>query len=102
MALYEFEELQKKVSKIYRDETYKKLCKNIKKIRLKRYQQFKSQVKTTTINPYSTENISALLDYNHTHYKRFESETDSTKQMPLDKIVKLSIILDTTIDELLK
>ena len=45
MALYEFEELQKKVSKIYKDETYKKLCKNIKKIRLKRYQQFKSQVK---------------------------------------------------------
>ena len=102
MALCEFEELQRKVSKIYRDETYKKLCKNIKKIRLKRYQQFKSQVKTTIINPYSTENISALLDYNHTHYKRFESETDSTKQMPLDKIVKLSIILDTSIDELLK
>ena len=43
-----------------------------------------------------------MLDYNHTHYKRFESETDSIKQMPLDKIVKLSRILDTTIDELLK
>ena len=41
MALYEFEELQRKVSKIYKDETYKKLCMNIKKIRLDLCQVFR-------------------------------------------------------------
>lgn len=102
MTLTNFEELQRKVSKISKEETYKKLCKNIKKFRLERYHQFKEQEKNSTLNPYSTENISALLDYNHNHYKRFESETDSTKQMPLDKILKLSIILNVSIDDLLK
>ena len=102
MILNSFEELQRKVSNISKDETYKKLCKNIKKYRLERYKQFKKHEKNSTLNPYSTENISALLDYNHNHYKRFESENDSTKQMPLDKILKLSIILNVSIDELLK
>lgn len=102
MVLNSFEELQRKVSNISKDETYKKLCKNIKKYRLERYNQFKEHEKNSTLNPYSTENISALLDYNHNHYKRFESENDSTKQMPLDKILKLSIILNVSIDELLK
>ena len=102
MTLNNFEELQKKVSNITKDETYTKLCKNIKKIRLERYNQFKEHEKNSTLNPFSTENISALLDYNHNHYKRFESENDSTKQMPLDKILKLSIILNVSIDELLK
>ena len=102
MALNNFEELQKKVSNITKDETYTKLCKNNKKITLERYNQFKEHEKNSTLNPYSTENISALLDYNHNHYKRFESENDSTKQMPLDKILKLSIILNVSIDDLLK
>lgn len=102
MVLNSFEELQRKVSNISKDETYKKLCKNIKKYLLERYKQFKKHEKNSTLNPYSTENISALLDYNHNHYKRFESETDSTKQMPLDKILKLSIILNVSIDDLLK
>ena len=102
MALNNFEELQKYVSNITKDGTYTKLCKNIKKIRLERYNQFKEHEKNSTLNPFSTENISALLDYNHNHYKRFESENDSTKQMPLDKILKLSIILNVSIDDLLK
>ena len=102
MVLNSFEELQRKVSNISKYETYKKLCKNINKYRLERYKQFKEHEKNSTLNPYSTENISSLLDYNHNHYKRFESENDSTKQMPLDKILKLSIILNVSIDELLK
>lgn len=102
MVLNSFEELQRKISNISKDETYKKLCKNIKKYRLERYKQFKEHEKNSTLNPYSTENISALLDYNHNHYKRFESENDSTKQMPLEKILKLSIILNVSIDDLLK
>ena len=54
------------------------------------------------INPFSTEKIAELLDYNHNHYKRFESENDSTKKIPLEKIVKLSIILDKKIDDFIK
>ena len=46
MALNNFEELQKKVSNITKDGTYTKLCKNIKKIRLERYNQFKEHEKT--------------------------------------------------------
>ena len=73
-----------------------------KKIRKEKYREFKKLGSNSTINPYTTENIAALLDYNHTHYKRFESENDSTKKMPLKKIVLLSIILETSIEDLMK
>ena len=76
--------------------------KNIKKYRLEKYNEFKNTNINDTLNPYSTENISALLDYNHNHYKRFESENDSTKRIPLEKLVKLSIILDKNLDDFLK
>ena len=49
MALDNFEELQKKVSNITKDETYTKLCKNIKKIRLERYNQFKEHEKNSIV-----------------------------------------------------
>ena len=67
-----------------------------------KYKEFKKNYANSTINPYTTENIAALLDYNHTHYKRFESDNDSTKKIPLKKIVLLSIILDTSIEDLMK
>lgn len=102
MANKEFEELQEEISKINIDDLYANICNNIKKYRLEKYNEFKAMNSQSTINPYSTENVAALLDYNHNHYKRFESETDSTKRIPLDKLAKLSIILDKTIDDLLK
>ena len=55
-----------------------------------------------SINPYSSENIAELLDYNHNHYKRFESENDSTKRIPFDKLVKLSVILEKDLDDFIK
>lgn len=102
MATYDFEKLQDMVSVINKDELYTTICKNIKKFRLQRYNEFKNKNIQNTINPFSSENIAALLDYNHNHYKRFESENDSTKMIPLDKIVKLSIILDKKIDDFIK
>ena len=99
MALREFEELQELVSSVDKKAMYITICKNIKKFRVERYEEFKKQNSHTTINPYSTENISALLDYNHNHYKRFESESDTTKQIPLDKLLKLSIILNKKVDD---
>lgn len=97
-----FEELQDLVSVVDKNSIYNTICKNIKKFRIEKYNEFKKQNSNNTINPYSSENISALLDYNHNHYKRFESETDSTKQIPLEKIIKLSIILEKNIDDFIK
>lgn len=102
MNINKFEELQEKTSNIKLDDLYTTICQNMKKYRLQKYQEFKNSNLQNTINPYSTENIAALLDYNHNHYKRFESETDSTKRIPLNKLVKLAIILDKKIDDFLK
>ena len=88
MAIYSYQELQEKISKCNNNDLYNRICKNIKKLRKEKYKEFK--------------NIAALLDYNHTHYKRFESDNDSTKKIPLKKIVLLSIILDTSIEDLMK
>ena len=100
MALYH--DLQEKINKLNKEDIFETICKNIKKYRLEKYNEFKRTNINDSLNPYSTENISALLEYNHNHYKRFESENDSTKRIPLEKLVKLSIILDKNIDEFLK
>ena len=97
-----FLHLQEQVSSINTDMLYIKICRNIKKYRLEKYNEFKITKKNNSINPYSTENIAALLDYNHNHYKRFESENDSTKKIPLQKLVKLSIILEKQLDDFIK
>lgn len=104
MALKSLNELQNSIANIDKNILYITICKNIKKYRLEKYNQFKNQNfnNINTINPFSTEKIAELLDYNHNHYKRFESENDSTKQIPFDKLVKLSIILDKTLDDFLK
>ncbi len=97
-----FEELQAKTSTITTNNLYTTICKNMKKFRLEKYHEFKNNNSNNTINPYTTENIAALLDYNHNHYKRFESENDTTKRIPLEKLIKLSIILDKQIDDFIK
>ncbi len=101
MAIYSYHELQKRLEN-YKNETelYKLICKNIKKYRKLRYNEFKRNSLTNSINPYTTENFAALLDYNHTHYKRFESENDSTKRIPLIKLLMASIILDIDLEDL--
>lgn len=102
MVTTDFQQLQDILININKDELYITICKNIKKFRLEKYIEFKTLNSHTKLNPYSTENIAALLDYNHNHYKRFESETDSTKIIPLEKLVKLAIILDKKIDDFIK
>ncbi len=102
MAIQNFQVLQEKVSSLDKDMLYIRICKNIKTYRLEKYKEFKNSENRNSINPYSSENIAALLDYNHNHYKRFESENDSTKKIPLEKLIKLSIILDKNIDDFIK
>lgn len=96
-----FIELKELISKVNKDMLYVRICKNIKKFRIEKYNEFKLK-NSNLINPYSTEKIAELLDYNHNHYKRFESENDSTKKIPLEKLVKLSIILDKKIEDFIE
>jgi len=102
MKVYDYEELQNKLEGINGTEMYLRICHSIKVRRKELYEKFKKESKYNSINPYTTENIAALLDYSHTHYKRFESDNDSTKKIPLVKLVMLTVILDTTLDELIK
>lgn len=103
MAVNSFQDIQSKISKVKNDEElYKRICKNIKKIRQERYREFKKTANNSAINPYTTENMASLLNYNHTHYKRFESENDTTKKIPFKKIILISLILDTPIENLIK
>lgn len=102
MAVLNFQTLQEKMNGLDKDLLYRRICKNIKIFRLEKYKEFKNSENHNAINPYSSENIAALLDYNHNHYKRFESENDSTKRIPLDKLIKLSIILEKSLDEFIK
>ena len=102
MAVYSFQELQAKIAKSNNEDLYNRICRNIKRTRKEKYREFKKVSANSAINPYTTENIAALLNYNHTHYKRFESENDSTKKIPLNKLVLLSIILETSLDDLTK
>lgn len=102
MTVSNFKEIQSKISKNKNDDIYAKICKNIKKIRKEKYREFKKKAINSEINPYTTENMAALLSYNHTHYKRFESENDSTKKIPLKKLIMISKILDTSLEDLMK
>lgn len=100
--IVDYEELQIIVSKINKEEIYRRICRNVKKCRLEKYHEFKRNSSAKGINPYTTENISSLLDYNHNYYKRFESENDETKVIPLIKLIKLSLILDKDISDFLE
>ena len=103
MAIFKYIDLQNKIASIKNeDELYKNICKNIKELRKSRSKQFKQMKIDNTINPQTTENFADLLNYNHTHYKRFESETDSTKRLPLIKIMMAALILDVSVETLLK
>ena len=67
------ENLKNMISDINREDVCKTVCKNIKKFRLERYREFKENIShDPSLNPYSTQNISELLNYSHNFYKRFE------------------------------
>lgn len=103
MAISEYEKLQEKVSAFNNDdEFYQNICKNLKKYRQEKYNEFKKKNFDKEINPFTTENMAALLEYSHTHYKRFESVNDSTKRIPLPKLFKISVILGRPIEDFLK
>lgn len=106
MEIYDYNNLKTKVNKLNKNTLYVNICHNIKKLRKERYLEFKKKIKnkeisSKAINPYTTENIAKLLEYNHTHYKRFESDNDKTKQIPLEKIIKLALIFDVSVEDII-
>lgn len=103
MAISEYEKLQEKLASYKTDEEfYQNICRNLKKYRQEKYKEFKETNFDNEINPFTTENMAALLEYSHTHYKRFESANDSTKRIPLPKLYKISVILGRPMEDFLK
>lgn len=102
MATKCFDEIKSLVSEVKKDEIYINICKNMKKFRLEKYNEFKLNHNSKELNPYSSQNIAELLDCSFNYYKRYESETDPTKKIPLIKLIKLSIILDKPIEDFYK
>lgn len=79
------------------------ICLNIVKFRKELYKNYKEQYKGCVgeKNPYSTENISAYLGISKVHYKRLENPKDKNKFISLDNLIKLSFILNHSLDEFL-
>lgn len=103
MAVYSYNQILKKLGKFKNeDKLNETICKNIRRIRMEKCSEFKKTMENSVINPYTSENVASLLGYSHTHYKRYESDSDKTKKIPLIKLVQLAIILDVPIEEFLK
>lgn len=103
MAVESYNHILKKLGKAKNEyKLNETICKNIRRIRIEKCSEFKKTMDYTAINPYTSENIASLLGYSHTHYKRYESDSDKTKKIPLIKLIQLAIILDVPIEEFLK
>lgn len=103
MAIYNYTQIMKKLEKYKDDDKLNNtICRNLRRIRVERCSEFKKTMQNSAINPYTSENIASLLGYSHTHYKRYESENDKTKKIPLIKLIQLAIILDIPIEKLIK
>ena len=51
MAIHSFQELQDLLQNVNKEEMYANICRNIKKFRLEKYNEFKKQNLNTSINP---------------------------------------------------
>ncbi len=76
------------------------ICKNIKKIRKKLYEENKYIYKDNKKNnPYSTENVAELLGITYEYYKRLES-FDKTKPISLKLVLKITELFNSKIEDL--
>ena len=78
-----------------------KICENMRKFRKEKYDKFKQKNKGVE-NPYSVDNIAELLGISKVHYKRLENVNDKCKHINLDKLIRLSIIYEKSLDDFLK
>ena len=87
----------------YDNMKYRKIiCHNMKKYRKELYDKYKEEYKRRgTENPYSISNISAYLNVSDIYFRRLESENDKHKKINIDNLIKLSIILNKSLDDFL-
>jgi len=97
MAIYHFEKFQRLVSVINKEDIYTTICKNIKKFRLQRYNEFKNQNSQNTINNINTTTsngkmISHIIKQRHIPYQAPLSYKHVEKSLIPDKSTKDIVI----------
>lgn len=101
MTIREIYEILEIINAVDIDNYQKNICKNMKKLRIEHYNQYKKE-KPGLDNPYSTENISTALGVSNVHYKRLENANDKHKTTRLPMLIKLSVLYDKEVDFFLK
>lgn len=97
-------QIYERLSKIDLDRIKKIICYNVRKYRLKMYDNYK-KIYTGAVgikNPYSPENVSSYLEMSLSNYKRIENPNDKMKYVSLKNLIKLSYLYDVRIDDFLK
>ncbi len=97
-----FDELEDKMSNFNLSNYQAIICRNIKKIRKKHYDENKNYYKENGLrNPYSSQSMSELLGISHEYYKRLESY-DKTKPISLKLFLKVVYIFDKNVEDFFK
>lgn len=93
---YQMEEIAENVKNSNHSKT---LAANLKKLRLKHYNEYK-KLNSKIDNPYSLDNISSLLGISRRHYSRLENPNYTSKNITLEKLIILSKVYEVSIDDL--
>ena len=103
MEVKQIYEIYEELEKINYKDLKKIICRNMKKYRLELYNQYKKQYnkRRKYDNPYSTANISDYLEISDIYYRRLESEKDQYKHITMDRLIKLSIVLNKNLEDFL-
>ena len=102
MEIKQIYEIYEELEKINKIDFKRRICKNMKKYRLELYNEYKKQYNRRKYdNPYSSINISEYLEINDIYYRRLESENDEHKFITIDRLIKLSLILNKTLEDFL-
>ena len=99
--IYNFKDLQNKMSKFSLSNYQAIICKNIKRIRKELYEEYKLKNENNDLNPYSSQSVAELLGISYEYYKRLES-FDKSKPISLKLFLKVVDLFDKDITEFLK
>ena len=96
MEVKQIYEIYEQLEKINNIDFRKIICRNMKKYRLELYNEYKKQYdgRMKYENPYSTANISEYLGLSDSNYRRLEDENDKYKFITMDRLIKLSTMLN--------
>lgn len=94
LEMYEMLEIAEKIRK---KNYYKILAQNLKKYRLKFYNEYRLLHKNID-NPYSSENIAHILSISRRHYNRLENPNYTDKNISIEKLLILCGIYGVTLE----